>query len=105
MNNASGCYAVIFSSQRTAGDNGYEAMAEKMVELAAAMPGFLGADSARNEAGFGITVSYWESLAAIENWKNHTEHKQAQAKGQQHWYEHYQIRIAKVERAYGWPKP
>lgn len=80
-------------------------MAEKMVELAAAMPGFLGADSARNEAGFGITVSYWESLAAIENWKNHTEHKEAQAKGQQLWYERYQIRIAKVERAYGWPKP
>lgn len=87
------------------GDNGYEAMAEKMVELAATMPGFLGADSARNEAGFGITVSYWESLAAIENWKNHTEHKEAQAKGQRIWYEHYQIRIAKVERAYGWPKP
>ena len=56
-------YAVIFSSHRTDGDNGYGEMAERMAELAAQQPGYLGMESARE--GLGITVSYWESLEAI----------------------------------------
>jgi len=54
-------YAVIFSSKRTPGDNGYDEMAERMVELAAQQPGFVGVDSAR-DVHLGITVGYWESL-------------------------------------------
>ncbi len=93
-------YSVIFSSQRHAGDDGYERMAEKMVELASRQPGFLGAESARNEAGFGITVSYWESLDAIAQWKMNADHIAAQELGKRAWYQHYEIRIARVERAY-----
>ncbi|MEP1583986.1 MAG: antibiotic biosynthesis monooxygenase, partial [Marinobacter sp.] len=40
-------YAVIFSSHRTDGDNGYGEMAERMAELAAQQPGYLGMESAR----------------------------------------------------------
>ena len=35
-------FAVIFTSQRTEGDHGYDAMADRMVELATKQPGFLG---------------------------------------------------------------
>lgn len=94
-------YAVIFSSQRTSGDNGYEATAERMLELAAEQPGYLGAESVRSESGFGITVSYWSSLESLANWKRNTEHRVAQEQGRSQWYEHYEIRVAKVERAYG----
>ena len=59
-------YAVIFSSQRQGEDNGYGATADRMVELAAQQPGFLGVESVRGADGFGITVSYWESEAAIK---------------------------------------
>ena len=59
-------YAVIFSSQRTDGDKGYAAMADRMAELASQQPGYLGAESVRDAQGFGITVSYWESLEAIK---------------------------------------
>ena len=95
-------YAVIFTSQRHADDGvgGYDAMAQRMVELAAQQPGYLGIESARNAAGFGITVSYWESLEAISAWKANAEHSVAQENGQRHWYQHYEIRIARVERAY-----
>lgn len=96
-------YAVIFSSQRNAGDAGYGAMAERMVELAANQPGFLGAESTRGTDGFGITVSYWSSLDAITAWKANAEHLAAQELGISRWYEHYELRIAKVERAYGKP--
>jgi len=92
-------YAVIFSSHRTDGDNGYGEMAERMVELAAQQPGFLGIESAREN--LGITVSCWDSLEAIRNWKQNAEHQEAQRLGHQQWYSSFRVRIAKVEREYG----
>jgi uncharacterized protein len=96
-------YAVTFSSRRTAIDAGYGAMADRMVELAAGQPGFLGVESARGADGFGITVSYWTSLDAIAAWKANAEHRVAQATGRRQWYQHFEVRIARVERAYRGP--
>jgi heme-degrading monooxygenase HmoA len=93
-------YAVIFSSQRTAGDHGYGATGDRMVELAAQQPGYLGVESVRGADGFGITVSYWESEQAIRDWKAQAEHLEAQRLGHTQWYEHFELRVAKVERAY-----
>lgn len=93
-------YAVIFSSQRTEGDNGYGVMGDRMVELAAQQPGYLGVESVRGADGFGITVSYWESEVAIRDWKANAEHLDAQAQGHSRWYEHFELRVARVERAY-----
>lgn len=95
-------YAVIFASLRTAADDeGYARMADRMVELAAQQPGFLGVDSARGADRFGITVSYWASLEAISAWRAHAEHTLARDTGRGLWYQQYSLRIAKVERAYG----
>ena len=91
-------YAVIFTSILKEEDEGYHIMAEKMVSLAKEQPGFLGFDSARNDVG--ITVSYWETLEAIKNWKEHTDHLVAQQKGQEDWYHWYNVKICKVEREY-----
>jgi heme-degrading monooxygenase HmoA len=96
-------YAVIFSSKRTEGDRGYGRTSDRMVELAAQQPGFLGIESARGADGFGITISYWESEEAIGNWKANMEHRAAQDAGKSTWYAGYSIRIARVERAYGGP--
>ena len=94
-------YAVIFSSQRTDGDHGYAVMADRMAELASQQPGYLGAESVRDAQGFGITVSYWQSEEAIRHWKQNTEHQLAREQGRSDWYAHFELRIAKVERAYG----
>lgn len=96
-------YAVIFSSQRSADERGYAETAERMVELAARRPGYLGIESVRGADGFGITVSYWESEHAIAGWKADLEHLAAQERGKSTWYEHYELRVAKVERAYAKP--
>lgn len=93
-------YAVIFTAQRTAGDHGYDRMAERMEELSKQQPGFLGIESAEDPQGYEITVSYWESEECIQAWKAHLEHRVAQQQGRKLWYEHYEIRIARVERAY-----
>ena len=97
-------YAVIFTSKRTAGDHGYGAMAERMVDLGSKYAGFLGIESARGADGLGITVSYWRDEAAIAAWKRDTEHQKAQRGGQQAWYADYEVRVAKVERAYGFAR-
>lgn len=94
-------YAVIFTSQRTGGDRGYAAMAERMVELARTMPGYLGAESARDANGAGNTVSYWRSGTDIEHWKQNAEHLHVQAAGKTAWYADFAVRIANVERAHG----
>ena len=96
-------YAVIFTSQRTAGDDGYAETAERMVALAAQQPGFLGVESARGADGLGVTVSYWSSEEAIAAWRNHAEHSLAREQGRKSWYAQFNVRVAKVERAYSMP--
>jgi heme-degrading monooxygenase HmoA len=96
-------YAVIFSSRRSSIDEGYAPVADRMVELAASQPGFLGVESTRGTDGFGITVSYWASLEAIAAWRAHGEHRVAQTNGRKKWYQHFEARIARVERAYPGP--
>jgi heme-degrading monooxygenase HmoA len=91
-------YAVIFTSVRTAGDNGYAEMAHEVLELARQQPGFLGFESARNETG--ISVSYWKDLESIRAWKEQSLHREAQQRARD-WYSSFRVRICKVEREYG----
>jgi heme-degrading monooxygenase HmoA len=98
-------YAVIFSSQRRLVDIAdYEESAARMLELAAQQPGFLGVESVRGEDGVGITVSYWESENAIAAWKRNVDHEEVRKRGRLEWYEHFEVRVAKVERAYAGPR-
>ena len=94
-------YVAIFTSQRSDGDQGYAAMASRMSALACTQAGYLGAESCRDANGFGITVSYWESEAAIAQWGESTAHLLVNEQGRTSWYTHFDLRIAKVERAYG----
>lgn len=77
--------------------------AERMLELASRQPGYLGVESVRGADGFGITVSYWDSEAAIRAWSRHAEHRDAQARGRRDWYAGFSARIARVEREYAFP--
>ncbi len=95
-------YAVIFSSLNTKGDNGYSEMAKRMVEMASQQKGFLGVETVSED--LGITVSYWKDLESIKHWKNNTEHSLARKKGKTDWYSSFKIRIALVERDYGFEK-
>lgn len=92
-------YAVIFSSHRSSNLDGYAEVAQRMFELAAEQPGFLGVESVRED--LGITVSYWSDLESIGRWSEHAEHREAQRMGKKKWYSAYKTRIALVERDYG----
>ena len=97
-------YAVLFTAQRTEGDHGYTAMAQRIHEMALASPGCLGAESAYDAGGFGFTLSYWRDEESILNWKQNADHLAAQRLGRERWYQHYEIRVARVERAYSGPE-
>lgn len=90
-------YAVIFTSIRTTGDNGYGELAEKMAQLSAEQDGFLGMEHAASD-GLSITICYWDSLDAIAKWRENSEHKVAQMKGYETFYQSFATRICKVER-------
>jgi heme-degrading monooxygenase HmoA len=98
-------YVVTFSSTRTEGDHGYGAMADRMAELALQQPGCLGAESARDADGFGITNSYWADEESLKAWKQVASHLAAQRIGRDRWYRQYKVRIARVERAYEFTAP
>jgi len=99
-------WAVVFTSLRTLADEpGYARTAERMVELARRQVGYLGHESARDERGLGITVSYWESLDAIERWRTDQEHLEAQRLGRERWYACFRLRVCRVEREHGCEAP
>jgi glutathione S-transferase len=96
-------FAVIFSSKLRPGpelQREYAQVAQAMDALAKTQPGYLGMESARGADGLGITVSYWSSMEAIAAWKQHPEHRAAQARGNSEFYASYDVRICPVERGY-----
>ena len=100
-------YAVIFTSIRNEPpdddpDDEYDATAAQMFSLASRQPGFLGVDTARE--GAGITVCYWTDAESIEEWKRDADHAFAQYEGRTRWYQRYEIRVARVERAYSFER-
>ena len=98
-------YAVIFTSQRSTGEErGYGLATQRLADLGSRYEGFLGLESARGADGLGITVSYWRDEAAILAWKRDTQHEKAQTRGRAAWYDSYEVRVARVERAYGFAR-
>ncbi|MFO1077278.1 MAG: antibiotic biosynthesis monooxygenase [Planctomycetota bacterium] len=93
-------YAVVFTSQLATGPAvaDYGTVAERMVELAAQQPGFLGVESARGSDGIGITVSYWQDRESIAAWRRDAEHLGAQRLGRERFYSWFRLRVALVER-------
>ena len=96
-------YAVMFTTTRDDADDGYARMAEAMAELAADQPGYLGIESARDDA-LGITISYWRDEESIAAWKANVEHAAARDLGRERFYTSYVLRVAKVERTYAWTR-
>lgn len=101
MSKPSSYYAVIFTSIRTEGEDGYAEMAERMEQLAKQQAGFIGMESARDV--LGITISYWDTLENIRAWKEQSDHLMAQQFGREKWYSRYTVRICKVEHEYAFP--
>lgn len=94
-------YAVIFSNRLRENADGYEAMKDRMLALAEARPGYLGHIAFRDEAGEGVTISYWETEEAVAAWRANAEHREAQRVGRAQFYAWFRLEVCRIERLYG----
>lgn len=78
----------------------YMALGRELHGRAHEIGGFLGLE-AFFEDGASIAVSYWESLEAIERWRNDPRHGAAKHAAKTRWFGATMTRIARVEADYG----
>jgi heme-degrading monooxygenase HmoA len=95
-------YAVIFRSVRKSDfDELYAEHSERMEKLVIQIPGYISHVSFRDQlTKEGVTVSYFDSLESIKAWREHPEHKATQELALTHFYESYEIKVAKIEREF-----
>lgn len=79
----------------SAGDE-YAATAERMVALARAMPGFVEFRTYTADDGERVSIIVFDSLAAQAAWRDHPEHRAAQARGREAFYEEYEILVCEL---------
>lgn len=97
-------YAVIFSSKRL--DDNYELYYQHNDALEAkikSLPGYIKHFGIRHpETHQGVTVAYFDSLEAIDQWRKDEEHMAAKKLAKSHFYENYNLEITEVIDKYGW---
>src|SRR5262249_2750676 len=52
-----------------------------------------------------LSISVWRDEAAVARWRNHAEHREAQAAGRSGIFRDYRLRVAAVKRDYGMTEP
>ncbi len=76
----------------------YVSLAERMSAIAQTMPGYISHKGFSAEAGERVTVVQFESEAAMRAWRMHPEHRAAQQKGRDSFYEEYTVQVCEVLR-------
>ncbi len=93
----------VFRSRLRHDAAGYEDEARRMVELAREMPGFVEIKTFRADDGESVSLVTFSSPEAHEAWRDHPEHRVAQRRGRQEFYEEYLIQVCRLagERSFG----
>lgn len=97
-------YAVIFEVWvKPEGRDEYLGIAAEMREKVAQIEGFISVERFQSltEEGKLVSLSFWESEAAIKTWREQIDHGRAQAQGRYSLFKHYRLRVAQVMRDYG----
>jgi heme-degrading monooxygenase HmoA len=83
---------------------GYEALNARMYDIVRAMPGFVSVTGYASPDGDEVGMVRFESLEALQAWRDHPDHLATQARGRTEFYASYQIEICQVVRAYSFPR-
>jgi heme-degrading monooxygenase HmoA len=76
----------------------YVALANRMNELAATMPGYISHKGFFADDGERVTVVEFESEEGMRAWRMHPEHIEAQRKARQSYYSEYHIQVCEIVR-------
>jgi heme-degrading monooxygenase HmoA len=81
----------------------YAGVAAEMSERARAMPGYVDHKVFTADDGERVTVVTFASLEDHERWAKDVEHRAAQQRGREAFYETYSIQVGEVLRSHRWP--
>lgn len=101
-------YAVIFKTYRDLPvPQEYLDINKELQKLVTDIEGFLGVESVGDENGYGLSISYWNSLEAIKEWKSKALHLEAQRMGSEKFYKFFKVEICEILTEYsgGFDKP
>lgn len=73
----------------------------RMYELASAMPGFVSYKDYTAEDGENVSIVQFESLATLEAWRTHPEHRAVQQRAREALMSEYHIQVCETVRDYG----
>ena len=76
----------------------YVALVDRMVQIATTMPGYISHKGFFAEDGERCTIVEFESEETQRAWRMHPEHRDAQRKGRDIYYESYSLQICEVKR-------
>ena len=96
--------AVIFEVEPQAGkEDKYLGIAGELRPLVDEIDGFISIErfESLTQPGKILSLSFWRDEEAITEWRNITEHREAQRKGRESIFSDYRLRIAAVSRDYG----
>ncbi len=77
----------------------YVSLVDRMIELAATMPGYISHKGFFADDGERVTIVEFESEEAQRAWRMHPEHREAQRKGREIYYASYSVQVCEVKRA------
>ena len=76
----------------------YVALVDRMVELASSMPDYIAHKGFTAEDGERCTIVEFESEEAQRAWRMNPEHREAQKKARETYYETYSLQICELKR-------
>lgn len=81
----------------------YLELAVKLRPHLDAIDGFISIErfESLSEPGKVLSLSFWRDEAAVEQWRDLAEHRQAQMEGRRALLDRYRLRVAEVVRDYG----
>jgi heme-degrading monooxygenase HmoA len=80
----------------------YEKLGLRMYDLASKMEGFVSLSDASLPDGESLAIAAFASPQALEAWRRHPEHLEAQRQGRERFYEAYSVKVCEVTREYEW---
>ena len=76
----------------------YVALVDRMVQIATTMPGYISHKGFFAEDGERCTIVEFKSEETQRAWRMHPEHRDAQRKGRDIYYESYSLQICELKR-------
>lgn len=76
----------------------YVTLVDRMIEIASGMPGYISHKGFFAEDGERCTIVEFETEEAQRAWRMHPEHRDAQKKAREIYYETYSVQVCEVKR-------